>query len=86
MQVVEEVFRTISYVLKFIPSFVELLEPFHALVKKNVPIPWGEEQQKAFQKVEDVFISPLIMMAPIKGSPLTLYLTSTNKSMSTLLA
>lgn len=70
---------------RFTSSLVELLEPFNQLLKKKAPFRWGEEQQ-GFQKIKNVLSSPLIMISPVKGFPLTLYLTSTNKSMGALLA
>lgn len=71
-----------SYVPRFIPALAELLEPFNKLLKKNAP--FGEEQQSAFQKVKSVLSSPLTMIPPIKGLPLTLYLTSIDKSIGAL--
>lgn len=64
----------VSYVRKFI-----LLEPFHKLLKKEVPFRWGGDQQKAFQKVSDVLNSPLSMISPVKGLPIILYLTFTKQ-------
>lgn len=68
---------------RFILVLTELLELFHKLLKKNVPLRWDEEQQKALQKVNGVLSSPLSMIIPIKDFPITLYLTSINKSIGT---
>lgn len=34
----------VSYTRGFIPALSELIEPFHKLLKKNVPFQWKAEQ------------------------------------------
>lgn len=53
--------------------------------KKDALFKWDEEQQSSFQKVKNVFSSPLTMISSLKGLPLTLFLTSIDKSIGTLL-
>lgn len=77
--------KRVSYVHRFIPDLVELLEPFHKILKKNASFKWGKEQQEAFQKVKDVLSSPLAMISHVKSLSLTFYLISTDKSIDTLL-
>lgn len=76
----------ISYSRIFIPALFELIEPFHKLLKKNVPFQWRIQQQVAFQRVKDVLSSPQTMILSVKGVPITLDLTSTDRSIDTLLA
>lgn len=40
--------RKVSYIRRFIPALSELIEPFHELLKKNVPFHWKAEQQVVF--------------------------------------
>lgn len=67
----------VSYVPRFIWALAELLDPFHKLLKKNVPFKWNEEQQVAFQKVKNILRSPLTMILLVKDLPLSLYSTFT---------
>lgn len=55
-------------------------------MKKDVAFARKHDQQTAFQRVKDVLASPHTMVSPVKGLPLTLYLTSTNKLNGALLA
>lgn len=68
------------------PALSELIESFHKLLKKNMAFQWKAEQQVAIQRVKDVLSSPQTMISPVKGIHLTLYLTSTEKSIGALLA
>lgn len=79
-------FMRISYIWSFIQVLIKLIKPLHKLLKKHVYFKLGREQQAAFQKVTDILSSPLTMILQMKGLPLTLYLTPTNKSIGTLLA
>lgn len=55
------------YVRTFISPLVELLEPFHKLLKKGVSFILGEEQSTTFQKVKNVLNSSPIMISLVKG-------------------
>lgn len=76
----------VSYLHSFNLALPGLLEPFHKLLMKYVPFRWGEEQKAIFQKVKDMLESPLTMISPVIGLPLTLYFISTNKCIGTLLS
>lgn len=76
----------VSYLHGIHPALVELLKPFHTLLKKNALFKCGEEQEIAFQKVKDVLHSPLTMISRIKDLHIIIYLTSTDRSTGTLLA
>lgn len=78
--------RRVSYIQWLISALAKLLEPFHKLLQKNELFKWNKEQQIAFQKVKDVLSSLLTMFSPVNGFPLTLDLTSTDKSIDALLA
>ena len=40
---------------RFIPSYLEMVEPLNRLTKKTQAWIWGEEQQKAFDAVKAAF-------------------------------
>lgn len=64
----------VSYVQRFIPVLAKILELFHKLPKRNIQFKWSKEQQIAFQKAKGVLSSPLAMISPVKGLPLSLHL------------
>lgn len=51
-------------------SFMGNSPIFHKLLKKNVLFQWSKELQAAFQKVKDIFSSPLTLILPIKDDSL----------------
>lgn len=51
--------RNVSYVPKFIPPLLELLEPFNKLFNKNTSFRWHKEQPQALQRIKDVLSSSL---------------------------
>lgn len=82
MQAVKELYGRVSYVRRFMPALAEML--LDKLLKKDVSFRWDEEQQAAFQKVKNVLRVSPTMIQPVKSLQLTLYLTSTNKSIGAL--
>ena len=46
---------------------------------------WDEECQEAFDKVKEYLINPLILVPPVQGRSLILYLTAHEKSMGCVL-
>lgn len=61
-----------------------LSSSFHKLLKKNHHTSRARSSRKPF-KSQDMLSSTLTMISPVKLLPLTLYLTSTSKSIGTLL-
>ena len=52
-----------NFYQKFIPHFSTITRPLIDLIKKGVPFNWGEEQNKAFIKLKEMFLSaPVIKM------------------------
>lgn len=74
----------VSYVSRIFLALIELLEPFHDLLKKNAPLEEARSSRKLFQKVKDVLNSPLTKISRLKGLTLRLYLICTNNSILTL--
>lgn len=56
----------VSYVLKFIPPLLELIESFHKLFKKHTSFRWHKEQPQALQRIKDVFSSSLTRISLVK--------------------
>ena len=55
-----------NFYQKLIPNFSVLAQPLHNLTKKGVNFTWGKEQDDAFVKLKEIFISaPVIKMLDI---------------------
>lgn len=67
------------------PDLSQAPRTIQPTLKRDTPFRWGEERQSAFQKVKSILGSPLTVISPVKGLPLTLHLIYTDKSMDALL-
>ena len=76
----------VSYIRRFIPALAELSYPLQQLMKKGTLFKWGQSHEEAIQKIKEILTSPQTMTMPVKGLPMILYLTSTDKSIGVLLA
>ncbi|OMO62254.1 hypothetical protein CCACVL1_22930 [Corchorus capsularis] len=62
---------------------------FHDMMHKEIevnPGEWDEECQIAFDKIKEYLANPPVLVPPVKGKPLILYLTVFKKSMGCVLA
>jgi len=53
-----------NYYRRFIKNFAQVARPMNALMKKDVKWQWGQEQQKAFDKLKKIFIMKPVLAAP----------------------
>ena len=60
-------------------------DPIFKLLKKHDSGEWTEECQIAFDEVKDYLSTPPILVPPILGKPLILFLTIHKKSMGCVL-
>lgn len=63
----------INFYRKFIPNSVSLLEPFHQLLRKNVPFKWSTECQASFDKVRRLLSSEPILAIFDRAKPIIIY-------------
>ena len=49
---------------KFVKNYAVIAKPLTELTKESVPFQWGEEQQKAFEKLKSILLSEPILRAP----------------------
>ena len=54
-------------------------------MKKSDTFEWTPEAQAVFAYLKRVLVTPLVLVAPHKGEPLYLYVTATNRVVSTVL-
>lgn len=63
----------INFYRKFIPHSVSILEPFHKLLRKNVPFSWSPECQASFEKVKKLLTSEPILAIFDRTKPIFIY-------------
>ena len=53
-----------SYYRKFIQGFAEISRPLTRLTEKNQPFVWGQDAERAFQKLKITLVQPPILSFP----------------------
>ncbi|XP_019429578.1 PREDICTED: uncharacterized protein LOC109337132 [Lupinus angustifolius] len=61
-------------------------EPIFKLLRKNQPVKWNDDCQRAFESIKQYLTSPPILMPPVPGRPLLMYLTVLDDFMGCVLA
>jgi len=54
----------INYYRRFIKDFAQVARPINTLTRKDVKWQWEEEQQKAFDKLKEIFTTRPVLAAP----------------------
>ena len=62
-----------NFVTIFCPELQKLLKPIYELTKKGRPFNWGDEQQKAFDKIKSRLLKPPVLSMPDKRGGFLLY-------------
>ncbi|KAK4390288.1 hypothetical protein Sango_2092100 [Sesamum angolense] len=55
-------------------------------LKKDVPFQWNETCDKAFKSIKSYLMKPPVLVAPVPGRPLILFVATQERSMGILLA
>ena len=76
----------LNYISRFISQLTAKCDPIFRLLRKSDPGEWNEACQEAFDKIKDYLMSPPVLMPPVQGRPLILYLVVFEKSMGCVLA
>ena len=63
----------VNFVSIFCLELQKLLKPIYELTKKGRPFIWGDEQQKAFDKIKSRLLKPPVLSMPDKGGRFLLY-------------
>ena len=76
----------LQFIKRFISQHAEKCKPFYNLLKKDVPYSWNQECQEAFDLIKRYLLAPPILIAPVEGRPLLLYITVLPDSIGVTLA
>ncbi|XP_017974505.1 PREDICTED: uncharacterized protein LOC108661580 [Theobroma cacao] len=75
----------LNYIARFISQLTLKCDLIFKLIRKHNPGAWNEECQVTFDKVKEYLLSPLVLVPPVAGRPLLLYLTVNEGSMGCVL-
>ncbi|KAK4385646.1 hypothetical protein Sango_2688600 [Sesamum angolense] len=76
----------LAYLRRFISNLAGRCQLFSRLMKKDVPFQWDEACDKAFKIIKSYLIKPPVLVAPVPGCPLILYIVVQEHSVGILLA
>jgi transposase InsO family protein len=84
---VRSVVGLMSYYRRFVPNFSAVAAPLNALLKKEVPFHWGEQQQLAFDELKRVLTTPGMALKRVNPElPLLLYSDWSKQGIGAVLA
>ena len=76
----------LQYNNRFIVKLTSTCEPIFKLLRKNEPHEWNDECQKAFELIKEYLLHPPILVPPMHGKPLLLYLSIIEYAVGSMLA
>ena len=71
---------------QFISQLVDRAQPFNKNLHKGATMLWNEECQKSLDQIKEYLAKPPVLMPPIQGKPLILYISTIANSLEALLA
>ncbi|RVW21341.1 Retrovirus-related Pol polyprotein from transposon 17.6 [Vitis vinifera] len=76
----------LQYISRFIARLTDICEPIFRLLRKNQPTVWNDDCQIAFEKIKEYLLSPPVLVPPMPGRPLLLYLSVSDMALGCMLA
>ena len=76
----------VSYIRRFTPGLASITSAFTKLLRKGKGFEWGEVQQAAFRRLQQIMINLTTVQALICKKPLLLYLASSPFAIGALIA
>ena len=70
----------LNYIARFISQMTAKCDPIFKMLRKHNSDKWDEECQIAFDKVKEYLINAPMLVPPVLGKPLILYLTVHERS------
>ena len=65
----------LQYISRFNARLTDICEHIFCLLRKNQPIVWNDDCQRAFEKIKECLLSLPVLVLPIPGLSLLLYLS-----------
>ena len=75
----------LNYIARFISQLMATCEPLFKLLHKDQSIRWNDDCQEAFGKIQQCLMNPPVLMPPVAGRPLFLYMIVLDESMGCML-
>ena len=75
----------LNYIAMFISHLTYTCEPIFRLLKKDQIVKWNDDCQNDVDKIKEYLLEPLILMPPVEGRPLIMYLTVLENSIGCVL-
>ncbi|XP_039683803.1 uncharacterized protein [Medicago truncatula] len=75
----------LNYISRFISHMTATCGPIFKLLRKEQGIVWTEDCRKAFDSIKKYLLEPPILIPPVEGRPLIMYLTVLENSMGCVL-
>ena len=75
----------LNYIARFISQMTATCEPHFKLLCKNQFVQWDNDCQVAFERIKQCLMNPPMLIPPVPGRPLILYMTVLDKSMGCVL-
>ena len=76
----------LQYISRFIARLTDICEPIFRLLRKNQPTFWNDDCQFAFEKIKEYLLSPPVLVPPMSGHPLLLYLSVSGMALGCMFA
>ncbi len=67
---------------RFISKSAEKCRPFFDLIKNGKSFAWGEESDRAFERLKEYLSIPPLLSSPKEGEPLYIYLAASDKAVN----
>ncbi|KAH6815278.1 hypothetical protein C2S51_020098 [Perilla frutescens var. frutescens] len=75
----------LAYLRRFISNLAGRCQPFSRIMKNGVPFEWDESCSNAFKSIKGYLMKSPVLVAPMAGRPLILYIAAQERSMGALL-
>ena len=75
----------LNYIARFISQLIATYEPLFKLLRKKQSVHWNDDCQEAFGRIKQCLMKPPVLMPPVPGRPLILYMMVLDESMGCML-
>lgn len=82
---VRRFFGRINLIGRFIAKLTTTYKPLFKLLRKSEPMIWNNDCQVAFEKIKTYLLNPPVLVPPVSGWPLIIYLAIHETSMGCVL-